>query len=213
LRIIQPLADKAIQRSMHRYGQLSPVVIGHGPDKTYQTADGFKRLRAACKLGYAHLKARVIDGGNRALKAAIINLNTKARTIADLEMGLVIRSLHRQDRLSQVQIAVLLDRHKSFGRQRRQVFILDKFICFYNLTIFFSGSYPFLIFGLFAFRPVIPRIPQCRNAYRFPLINAMKSALPSKVELTTWYLYLSCRTKLCVRFLTRILPKMVVFQA
>ncbi|MBW2605821.1 MAG: hypothetical protein JRE28_16185, partial [Deltaproteobacteria bacterium] len=45
-------------------------------------------------------------------------LNTKARTIANLETGMVIRSLYREDSLSQVEIAALLGRHKSFVCRR-----------------------------------------------------------------------------------------------
>jgi hypothetical protein len=52
------------------------------------------------------------------MKAAIIYLNTKARTIADIESALVIRSLYRQDNLSQVEIAVMLNRHKSYVCRR-----------------------------------------------------------------------------------------------
>ncbi len=118
LRIIQPRADASMERSMHRYGQLTPVVVGREPDDRYEMVDGFKRLRAARKLGYTDLQAKVIDGGRRAMKAAIIYLNTKARSIAELETGMVIRSLYREDMLTQVEIAVLLDRHKSFVCRR-----------------------------------------------------------------------------------------------
>ena len=52
------------------------------------------------------------------MKAAIIDLNTKARTIADIESALVIRSLYREDNLSQVEIAALLNRHKSYVCRR-----------------------------------------------------------------------------------------------
>jgi hypothetical protein len=52
------------------------------------------------------------------MKAAIIYLNTKARTIADIESALVIRSLYREDNLSQIEIATLLNRHKSFVCRR-----------------------------------------------------------------------------------------------
>ena len=121
LRIIQPQAEKAMQRSMQRYGQMTPVVIGCNSDQRYQMVDGFKRLRAGRKLGYKILQARVWSGGERAMKAAIIHLNTKARTIAELEIGMVIRSLYRQDKLSQVEIAMLLDRHKSFVCRRLQL--------------------------------------------------------------------------------------------
>lgn len=117
LRIIQPQAEKAMQRSMQRYGQLTPVVVGQDNGR-YEMVDGFKRLRAGRRLGYERLQARVMAGGRRAMKAAIIYLNTKARTIADIESAMVIRSLHREDHLSQVQIAVLLNRHKSFVCRR-----------------------------------------------------------------------------------------------
>jgi ParB/RepB/Spo0J family partition protein len=117
LRIIQPAAEKAMARSMERYGQLTPVVVGQVDDR-YEMVDGFKRLRAGRKLGYESLQARIMPGGRRAMKAAIIYLNTKARTIADLESALVIRSLYREDHLSQIEIAELLNRHKSFVCRR-----------------------------------------------------------------------------------------------
>lgn len=117
LRIIQPVAENAMERSMQNYGQLTPVVVGRVDDR-YEMVDGFKRLRAGRKLGYESLQARLMPGGRRAMKAAIIYLNTKARTIADIESALVIRSLYRQDNLSQVEIAALLHRHKSFVCRR-----------------------------------------------------------------------------------------------
>jgi ParB/RepB/Spo0J family partition protein len=121
LRIIQPNADKAMERSMGRYGQLTPVVVGRHPDERYEMVDGFKRLRAGRKLGYSALLARVLSGSERVQKAAIIYLNTRVRTIAELETGLVIQSLYRRNGLSQVEIAALLDRHKSFVCRRLQL--------------------------------------------------------------------------------------------
>ncbi len=121
LRIIQPKADKAMERSMSRYGQLTPVVIGGKSRDRYEMLDGFKRLRAGRKLGYTTLEARVMSGSERVMKAAIIHLNTQARTIADLETALVIQSLYRKNGLSQVEIAALLDRHKSFVCRRLQL--------------------------------------------------------------------------------------------
>lgn len=117
LRIICPAAEKAMERSMQTYGQLTPVIIGQ-VNGGYEMVDGFKRLRAGRRLGYPGLQARLMPGGRRAMKAAIILLNTKARSIADVETALVIRSLYREDQLSQVDIAVLLNRHKSFVCRR-----------------------------------------------------------------------------------------------
>jgi ParB/RepB/Spo0J family partition protein len=117
LRIVQPAADHAMQRSMQRYGQLTPVVVGREGGR-YEMVDGFKRLRAGRRLCCESLKARVMPGGRRAMKAAMIHLNSRARAIADIESAMVIRSLHREDHLSQVEIAALLDRHKSFVCRR-----------------------------------------------------------------------------------------------
>lgn len=102
---------------MQKYGQLTPVVVGQVSDR-YEMVDGFKRLRAGRNLGYESLQPRVMPGGRRAMKAAIIYLNTKARTICDIESALVIRSLYRQEHLSQIEIAALLNSHKSFVCRR-----------------------------------------------------------------------------------------------
>ncbi len=118
LRIIQPQAESSMERSMRLYGQMTPVIIGCEANKTYEMVDGFKRLRSGRKLGYTTLQAKIFSRGRHALKAAIIHLNTKTRTIASLETGLVIRSLYREDGLSQVEIAGLLGRHKSFVCRR-----------------------------------------------------------------------------------------------
>jgi hypothetical protein len=117
LRIIEPATENAMERSMQKYGQLTPVVVGQ-VDGKYEMVDGFKRLRVGRKLGYESFHARLMPGGRRAMKAAIIYLNTKARSIAELETALVIRSLYREDHLSQVEIAALLNRHKSFVCRR-----------------------------------------------------------------------------------------------
>ena len=45
LRIIQPPAEKVMEQSMQRYGQLTPVVVGKEGER-YEMVDGFKRLRA-----------------------------------------------------------------------------------------------------------------------------------------------------------------------
>jgi ParB-like chromosome segregation protein Spo0J len=69
LRIIRPSAEKVMEQSMQRYGQLTPVVVGKD-NKGYEMVDGFKRLRAGRKLGYKDLQARVMAGSERVMKAA-----------------------------------------------------------------------------------------------------------------------------------------------
>ncbi|MGA3172908.1 MAG: ParB N-terminal domain-containing protein [Syntrophorhabdales bacterium] len=115
-RIVSPKADEAMAKSMKKYGQLSPVVcakIGDG----CELVDGFKRLRACRSLGKETLKARVLNGTERVLKAAIIQLN-RGRSISGLEEAMVLSSLYRDDGLSQTETAVLLGRHKSWVSRR-----------------------------------------------------------------------------------------------
>jgi ParB-like chromosome segregation protein Spo0J len=109
LRVIDPKAETAMQRSMQFYGQMTPVVVCQ-TEREPEIIDGFKRLRAAIRLNFTQLSARIFPGQIRAAKAAMIQLNTKARTISDLETAMVIRSLHRDDDLTQVQIGALLCR-------------------------------------------------------------------------------------------------------
>jgi ParB/RepB/Spo0J family partition protein len=115
-RIVSPRADEAMARSMKKYGQLSPVVCAR-MEGVCEIIDGFKRLRVCRSLGEETLKARVLNGTERVLKAAIIQLN-RGSSISGLEEAMVLSSLYRDDGLSQTEIAVLLGRHKSWVSRR-----------------------------------------------------------------------------------------------
>jgi ParB-like chromosome segregation protein Spo0J len=80
--------------------------------------DGFKRYRASKKLGLKSLSCRVLKGKDRALKSAMLYLNTQISSIGDLEQGMIIQSFYKEDGLSQVEIAKLLGRHKSWVSRR-----------------------------------------------------------------------------------------------
>jgi hypothetical protein len=64
------------------------------------------------------VKARVVELSVHALKAAMIALNRRKGAISDLEEGMVVHSLCREDGLSQVEVALLLGRHKSWVCRR-----------------------------------------------------------------------------------------------
>lgn len=118
LRIINPEADVAILRSMERYGQIMPVVVSEFGGSDYQLLDGFKRLRGARALGMKSLKAQVMPLNVRAGKAALVQLNRIGKSINSMEEALVVHSLFHEDALSQVEIATLLGRHKSWVCRR-----------------------------------------------------------------------------------------------
>jgi ParB-like chromosome segregation protein Spo0J len=118
LRIADPPAERAVLRSLQKYGQLTPVVICRIAPGEHELLDGFKRLRAARQLGYGELIARTLEVSLRACKAAMLQLNRVGRAISGMEEALVVHSLCHEDGLSQVEIAVLLGRHKSWVCRR-----------------------------------------------------------------------------------------------
>ena len=118
LRIVNPAADSAIRRSLERYGQIMPVVVSEVGEGEYQLLDGFKRLRGAKALSMKSLKAQIMRLNIRAGKAALVQLNWVGKSINSMEEALVVHSLFHEDALSQVEIATLLGRHKSWVCRR-----------------------------------------------------------------------------------------------
>ncbi len=111
-------AEEAMARSLRRYGQLSPVVVCLR-DEIPVLIDGFKRLVAARGLkGFGSLSARRIEVDERGAKAAMYGLNRIGRHFGELEEAWLVQALVREDGLSQVEVAVLLGRHKSWVCRR-----------------------------------------------------------------------------------------------
>src|SRR6202521_3979554 len=69
-RLHLPEAERAMAKSLERYGQLSPVVVCRRQQR-YELIDGFKRLGAARTAHISHLSARLLEGDERTGKAAI----------------------------------------------------------------------------------------------------------------------------------------------
>jgi len=80
--------------------------------------DGFKRLRACRRLNQTTVKARTMEASGRVCKAAMIQLNQAGRSIHEMEEALVLQSLRREDGLTQVEIAALVGRDKSWVSRR-----------------------------------------------------------------------------------------------
>jgi ParB/RepB/Spo0J family partition protein len=112
LRICEPKALEAMVTSLSRHGQLSPLVVfsdAHG----VQIVDGFKRLHAARRLRWSRLEVRRCDIDIAEAKIQVAMLH-RGRGLTELEEGWLIRSLYREDRLTQSAIAERLGRHKSW---------------------------------------------------------------------------------------------------
>jgi ParB/RepB/Spo0J family partition protein len=116
-RIVNPRADEAMVKSIRKYGQITPVVCVKVKEG-YELIDGFKRLRACRRLNKTTLRTKMMEVGGRVCKAAMIQLNQSSQSINELEEGLVLQSLHREDGLTQMEIGVLLGRDKSWVSRR-----------------------------------------------------------------------------------------------
>src|SRR6266436_3072353 len=117
-RLHVPEAERVMMRSLENYGQISPVVVCVQEGRT-ELIDGFKRLGAARKLGTLnHLSARRIETDERGAKAAIYGLNRAGGRTREIEEAWIIHALVREDGLTQVEVAELLGRHKSWVCRR-----------------------------------------------------------------------------------------------
>jgi ParB family transcriptional regulator, chromosome partitioning protein len=117
-RLHVPEAERIMAKSLERYGQLSPVVVCRREDR-YELVDGFKRLGAARHLPqFEHLSARLLEADERTVKAAIYGLNRASGRTRELEEAWIIHALVREDGMSQVEVAELLGRHKSWVCRR-----------------------------------------------------------------------------------------------
>jgi ParB/RepB/Spo0J family partition protein len=116
-RIVNPRVDAAMVKSIRKYGQISPVVCVQG-EQGYELIDGYKRLRACRSLDKRTLRATMMEVNARVCKAAMIQLNWSGRSINEMEEALVVQSLHREDGLTQIEIAALIGRDKSWVSRR-----------------------------------------------------------------------------------------------
>jgi ParB-like chromosome segregation protein Spo0J len=117
LRIANPKAESMLEKSLEKYGQVSPVVCQR-TEKALELIDGFKRYRALQRLKRDTIQVTLLETTVRVCKAGIIQLNRTSRSISDLEEALVIQSLHREEMMPQIEIALLLGRDKSWVSRR-----------------------------------------------------------------------------------------------
>ena len=116
-RLADPAAEAAMARSLIAYGQLAPVTACWR-DGRAELLDGFKRHTAAAQVVWPTLSVRLVDVDERSAKAAIFGLNHTGQHPSELEEAWIVQALVREDGLSQVEAAQLLDRHKSWVCRR-----------------------------------------------------------------------------------------------
>lgn len=116
LRLCDCAALTAMRRSLEEHGQLSALVL-FSLASQLEIIDGFKRVKAARALGWTTLSARVVSVGSVDAKLRLRELHD-GRGLTELEEAWLVRSLYRDDHLTQPEIARLLSRHKSWVWRR-----------------------------------------------------------------------------------------------
>ncbi len=116
LRLCDAEALATIRRSLEQHGQLAALTLFAEPGGL-EIIDGFKRVRAARALGWATLIARIDDVGAIDAKLRLRELHDR-RGLTELEEAWLVRSLYREDGLSQPEIARRMSRHKSWVWRR-----------------------------------------------------------------------------------------------
>lgn len=116
LRLCSEQAQREMERSLSRLGQLTAVVVNR-TEAGLEVLDGFKRVRAAQALGWAVLRGEVLEVDGPGAKVRVWECNAGAG-LTELEEGWLVRALYREDGLSQPRIAQLLRRHKSWVSRR-----------------------------------------------------------------------------------------------
>ena len=118
LRLATPQGMETLAASIRAEGILSPLATVE-LDGRIEVVDGFKRLRLATELRLETVPVTTLALPNRpAVVAAVLILNTRARSVTGLDEALVIRTLSEEDRLTLAEIAALLGRDKSFCSRR-----------------------------------------------------------------------------------------------
>jgi ParB/RepB/Spo0J family partition protein len=117
VRYPQPSRIERLQQSLARHGQLSPVIVVRRQGRL-ELVDGFKRRRAAERLGWTTLLVMEAPLDETAQWATMLWINQRgAQSMSAIEEALVLRELMGVG-LTQVQIAALLERHKSWVSRR-----------------------------------------------------------------------------------------------
>jgi ParB-like chromosome segregation protein Spo0J len=109
-------AVTSMRRSLEQHGLLSPVAVFQTDDGV-ELIDGFKRLGAARALGWKEVRARSLEVDAVGAKLAIALLH-EGVALSEMEEAWLVRSLYREDGLSQPAIGAHLGRHKSWVSRR-----------------------------------------------------------------------------------------------
>jgi ParB-like chromosome segregation protein Spo0J len=116
VRLCEPSVVQHMRSSLATIGQLT-AVQAYRVGERFEIFDGFKRAHAARELSWPTIQVDLHTLDDVGAKARLLRCN-ESIGLSDLEEAWVVRSLYRDDKLSQPQIAQMLARHKSWVCRR-----------------------------------------------------------------------------------------------
>jgi len=116
-RLIHPEAVKSMELSMRATGQLQPLILLKNDDG-YFIIDGIKRYRAALELRLKELLSLVFEVDIPMAKAMILHYNRHSSSLSMYEQGLIVHSLIQDHRMSQKEVARVLQQSHSWVCRR-----------------------------------------------------------------------------------------------
>ena len=116
VRCRRPVLIERMMGSLAAHGQLVPLVAVDRKGRL-EILDGFKRLAAAKRMGWPTLEVSATERDEASQWATMLALNRGFQSMTELEEALVLQEIV-QTGLTQVQIAELVQRHRSWVSRR-----------------------------------------------------------------------------------------------
>ena len=118
-------AIKAMVTSLEKRGQLNPIIVG-GDKKHMILVDGFKRQQAAQIIGMKEISVLLLSLNGPNMKSHVYLLN-RNKGFSFIEECVLIRELVEVDGIIQSDVAIMLERHKSWVSRRLAMYLrLDR---------------------------------------------------------------------------------------
>jgi len=111
--------------SMRRLGLIEPIVVKRQGEH-YVIIAGERRYRAALKLGWEEIPARILDVGDDVCYEMALAENEKRKSLNPWEIGRAIQYLRKEKKKSAAEVADLLGYTERYVKQLSSIARLDQ---------------------------------------------------------------------------------------
>ena len=111
--------------SMGRLGLIEPIVVRRENDK-YQIVAGERRFRAAVKLGWIDIPARIVNDSSDICYEMALAENEKRKSLNPWEVGRAILYLRKEKRKTAEEVAGILGYTERYVKQLSSIARLDE---------------------------------------------------------------------------------------